>query len=196
MTLFLSFGLSVPLFAGDVRINNPKIGNHALDYCREWGQNCGKPAADAYCRRRGHANARKFKVDQDKPPTRIINGGQICNAAGCDRISWVVCRTGDVYNNPTVGGYALDLCREWGRNCGKPAADDYCQKRGHTGAIDYLVRSNNPPTRVIRGDAICNATSCDRIVFVACREKEASDSDFCGKCDDIGESGYYSADDE
>lgn len=71
-------------------IQSPKVGGYALDLCREQGKNCGKPAADAYCRSKGFKSAKSFFVQKDSPPTKIMNGG-ICRESYCDRISSVTC---------------------------------------------------------------------------------------------------------
>ena len=74
-----------------VSFRDPKIEGHALDYCREWGRNCGKPAADAFCRSRGYLRADSFRVRWDSPPTMTIGDRKLCRAPHCDRISEVVC---------------------------------------------------------------------------------------------------------
>lgn len=161
--------ISGPVKAREVSINNPKVGGYALDVCREFAQNCGKPAADEYCKNHGFKNAKSFTVKKDSPPTKIINGGGICPEPYCDRIISVVCQTREVhYNNPKVGGYALDACREFAKNCGKPAADAYCRSHGHQYAVDFRVTQDSPPTKVINGGGICPEPYCDRISYVAC----------------------------
>jgi len=62
-----------------------------LDYCRSWAKDCGKPAADAWCQKKGYKRALRFGVSWDSPPTRVIGSGKICNQPFCDRISFVVC---------------------------------------------------------------------------------------------------------
>ena len=74
-----------------VSFRDPKIEGHALDYCREWGRNCGKPAADAFCRSRGYLRADSFRVRRGSPPTMTIGDRKLCRASHCDRISEVVC---------------------------------------------------------------------------------------------------------
>jgi hypothetical protein len=156
-------------WAREVTISNPKIEGYALDYCREWGKNCGKPAADAYCRSRGYRYASHFRVQRDNPPTKVIRGGGICVEPYCDRISQVTCVTKSrTFNHPKIDGYALDYCREWGKNCGKPAADAYCRSRGYRYASDFRVQRDNPPTKVIRGGGICVEPYCDRIIRIVC----------------------------
>lgn len=73
------------------------------------------------------------------------------------------------FNNPMAGGYGLDYCREWAKNCGLPAATAYCQLKGYNQAINYRWVQNNQKTRVINGGQVCDAEFCDRIVMVDCK---------------------------
>ena len=78
-------------YAGTTTINNPTVRGYSLDYCREWSQNCGWPAAHAYCQSRGYSRATDYRWIEDNQRTRVINGGQVCDAGFCDRISRVTC---------------------------------------------------------------------------------------------------------
>lgn len=181
--------LATPTSAAEARYKNPKVNGYALDYCRTWGADCGKPAADAFCKNKGYRNALSFHVRKNTPPTRVIGNGRICRDAGCDRIDRVVCQAEISFAQPKIRGYALDLCARWGKGCGKPAADAFCRKRGYKTAVDYAVRRDSPPTRVIGDGKICKGAFCDRIVAVTCKNKRntgASGID-CGKCDFAGE---------
>lgn len=71
--------------------HNPKVRGYALDVCYAWARQCGKPAADAYCRSRGYAKALNWRSRSNAPPTRVISSGQICNKHFCGRIVWVKC---------------------------------------------------------------------------------------------------------
>jgi hypothetical protein len=78
--------------AGEAReFPQPMLDGVALDICREWGSACGKPAADAFCRKQGMADSLEHKVRDDSPPTRIISSGKLCEAGHCDRIDWIRC---------------------------------------------------------------------------------------------------------
>ena len=86
---------ATPLRAGRT-YNSPMIvaGNGEtvmLDFCREWGANCGKPAADAFCRSKGHADAGLFQMSEDIGHTAIISSGAICNAPSCDGFVKIEC---------------------------------------------------------------------------------------------------------
>lgn len=94
--------------------NDPRIqvseGALPLDICREWGVNCGKPAADAFCRSKGLAAASDFRVAQDSPPTVVISSKQVCREQACDRITWVAC-TSERYGRLTLSAQTLQSMR-------------------------------------------------------------------------------------
>lgn len=73
---------------------DPQVDGVPLDYCLEWGSECGKPAADAWCHARGYAGASTFEVRTGSPPTRVIASGQICDMVFCDRIISLTCSAG------------------------------------------------------------------------------------------------------
>ncbi len=62
-----------------------------LDYCREWGSACGKPAADAYCRMLGHAASGRSEIDNDIGHTAIISNKAICDSPTCDGFKLIEC---------------------------------------------------------------------------------------------------------
>ena len=72
------------------------------------------------------------------------------------------------FDNPMVEGVALDNCRTWARDCGKPAADAFCQSQGFAAAIDFARQPHAPPTRVISSGQVCNGGNCARITSVTC----------------------------
>jgi hypothetical protein len=178
--LYRSLIITVTLFslantaqANTITINNPKIQNYALDFCEVWGARCGLPAATAYCKSKGYVSAVSFKVKKNTPPTKVIKGGGICVEGYCDRISQVKCKLPapkkKVYWHPKVGNYALDFCREWGTNCGTPAATAFCKSKGHKYALSFKVKHNSPTTKVIHGGGLCVEPYCDRIDQVVCK---------------------------
>lgn len=184
LALLMGLFVTVPdLALADQRYNRPMLQGHRLDWCREWGTNCGKPAADAYCRRRGHPRSTGFQIEHDignHSPTRVISSGQICNGGFCDGFRYVDCAGGGGtgsgsaarFDFPRIDGYRLDWCREWAANCGQPAANAYCRKFGFNRAsrfaIDHDIGSHSP-TKVISSGQICNGGFCDGFRFIECR---------------------------
>lgn len=80
--------------AGGVTFVNPKIGKYALDACKTWAKDCGKPAADAWCLRKGFKESIRHSAKTNSPPTLIIGSGKVCNKWHCGRITSVTCGKG------------------------------------------------------------------------------------------------------
>ena len=84
----------------------PKIDGYRLDWCREWAIDCGKGAADAFCKRFGYTGAKSWEIDSDiglTIPTKIITSGKICNQDFCDGFKFIKCKIYEEkknYNNP------------------------------------------------------------------------------------------------
>ena len=78
------------------RFDEPKIGPIRLDWCLTWQTNCGKPAADAFCKSRNFANASSFTFDENigspSNPTRTLGDARICDQAYCDGFKSIQCR--------------------------------------------------------------------------------------------------------
>lgn len=72
------------------------------------------------------------------------------------------------FANPTVDGTAVDVCLNWGTNCGKPAADAFCQRQGFAASSAHTVQANAPPTFVIGDGAVCNESFCARLSAITC----------------------------
>lgn len=70
---------------------NPMVNGYYLDYCREWSNNCGLPAASAYCQANGYTHAINYKLVHNNQITQVISSGEICDGEFCDRISEVTC---------------------------------------------------------------------------------------------------------
>jgi hypothetical protein len=186
--LITALNVSTPVSAAEAQYNNPKVDGYALDYCKSWGKDCGKPAADEYCRSKGYRGTVGFHVKQNSPPTKVISSGEICSAPGCDRIDRVSCEADAAFKNPKVNNYALDFCRQWGEACGKPAADAFCRSKGYRESVDFAVRHDNPPTRLIGTGQICNQLFCDRIVLVTCKDRTLGGGGGAGgKADEAGD---------
>jgi hypothetical protein len=81
--------------AADRTFTNPTLQDgFRLDWCREWGTNCGQPAADAFCQSLGFPRARSFQPAEDVgrfASTRVIGTGQVCSESFCDGFSMIQC---------------------------------------------------------------------------------------------------------
>ena len=78
-----------------------------------------------------------------------------------------------VFNNPMVAsGFYLDGCLTFAKNCGKPAADYFCNWKGFDEATEWKVRKNSPPTMTIKGREKCEEDFCGRIIMVKCIRKQ------------------------
>ncbi len=90
--------------AGDVRMQtsspvsdkfiSPTINGYRLDWCRVWGGDCGKGAADAFCRKNGYTRAKSFEIDHDigqGSPTYTIGSEQVCDESFCDGFKYIEC---------------------------------------------------------------------------------------------------------
>jgi len=66
-----------------------------LDWCREWENNCGKPAADAFCQSKGFQEAKKFEQSANVPDeTATIGDKRICDKStrpSCDSFKLIEC---------------------------------------------------------------------------------------------------------
>jgi hypothetical protein len=72
----------------------PKHNGYRVDVCKVWGMECGQPAADEWCRRRGKQRARSYAIEQNigaTQPTVVIATGQLCKDAYCDAFSRIAC---------------------------------------------------------------------------------------------------------
>lgn len=69
----------------------PTVAGYPVDLCLRWGAQCGKPAADAFCRSQGYLEASSHTVINDSPPTWVMSENRICNLPQCDRLNTIRC---------------------------------------------------------------------------------------------------------
>lgn len=93
-----------------------------------------------------------------------------------------------VFNNPTGGPNCrnatgcgpVDDCREFANDCGKPAADFFCQQQGFDSATNFHV-THTHRTVILGTGQICDEPNwCDMLDTVTCKPKLGS----CGDCID------------
>lgn len=70
----------------------PKIDGYRLDWCYKWAEDCGRRAANRFCRRKGHYYEVGFRIDANIGRTKILSSGRICRQDSCDGFKYVRCR--------------------------------------------------------------------------------------------------------
>ena len=76
------------------RFANPMQDGYRLDWCLHWGRECGRPAANAWCVRKGYSYARSQIIARDigaRTPTRVMGDRKTCSDADCDGFAEIVC---------------------------------------------------------------------------------------------------------
>jgi hypothetical protein len=77
--------------ADPVKYSKPMSGNWRLDWCLDYGANCGKPAADYYCKSKGHDHSISFKIAADIGHTRLLKTDEECSTGKCDGFKSITC---------------------------------------------------------------------------------------------------------
>ena len=74
---------------------NPTEGGVRLDWCLTWAKDCGKPAADAWCRGQGYEESVSFLQDenigQQGQRTLTYSDNKLCDQPHCDGFRVIEC---------------------------------------------------------------------------------------------------------
>ena len=70
--------------------DHPKVTGYAVDNCLYFGETCGKPAADAFCDRKGYRESEHYRVAPARP-TMVLGDDRVCDADFCVGLLDVVC---------------------------------------------------------------------------------------------------------
>ena len=182
----ISFGAFANFAAAETKqFDEPQYKKLALDWCKSWASDCGKPAADAYCVSQGYETASKYSKASDVGyPTRVISDNRICDEPGCDSFSVIICEKAEAqtdedysdggydsvtYDYPKAGKWHLDWCLTYGQNCGKPVAEYYCQSKGHQHATAFEIDKDYGKTRLMKTGEKCEDPSCDGFKYITCQ---------------------------
>jgi hypothetical protein len=156
----------------------PRWKDQRLDWCLNWGADCGQPAADHFCKRRRYTGARDFRAEPNvgrSEPTRLAGSDQVCNEPFCTGFEYITCYgpvpANRIFAPPKWQETALDWCVSWGRDCGKPAADSFCRAQGFSESLYFQADSGvgAKPTRLIGSDQICNGRNCVAFQIITCK---------------------------
>ncbi|MCI5142131.1 MAG: hypothetical protein D3909_10520 [Candidatus Electrothrix sp. ATG1] len=77
------------------------------------------------------------------------------------------------YPVPIYLGYSLDWCKTFEHECGKPAADAFCQQLGYLSASEFSKKSNvQVETMTIQDNTLCNPqqSQCDSFSYINCKK--------------------------
>ncbi len=154
----------------------PKWNGYGLDWCKTFEHDCGKPAADLWCQKKGYPRSTTFtKHFRAAFQTMTVGNNAICDPRShhCDSFSSITCQDAVVtIVQPKYHGYRLDWCRVFEGECGAPAANQFCQKAGYAGVHSFGFQGPvNTPTMTVGSNAICDPRfhRCDSFSFVRCR---------------------------
>lgn len=117
------------------RFVDPEIDGVRLDWCRVYGGECGQPAADAFCRRRGYERAERFLAPNAGPTTtKVISSGEECQGPICTTFFLVECASGNPPpppEPPTHGCRGIEGTWDWYNGVTVWCEDDgYCRSSG------------------------------------------------------------------
>lgn len=80
------------------------------------------------------------------------------------------------FAKPKEGSLRIDWCLIWGGQCGKPAADKFCQNKGFMQSIDQVedvdIGAAGIATIVQGTGQICNQPVCDGFTYVTCQKPD------------------------
>ena len=154
----------------------PKWNGFALDWCKNFEGQCGKPAADLWCQKKGYPQATGFtKMYRVSFQTMTVGNNAICDPRShhCDSFTSITCQDQIVtIPQPKYLGYRLDWCQTFGTNCGAAAAHQYCQKLGYAAAHGFGFQGPvTTPTITVGNHAVCDPRfhRCDSFSYVQCR---------------------------
>jgi len=148
-----------------------------LDWCLSWERDCGKPAADAFCKLQGYDAARSFEKQVTGGQTWLPADEQICGGDKCAALAEVVCErpvkgatnvVAITIPAPRVNRLPLAECLQGTLGCGQQAADTFCRAVGLARATRF-ERSPDGTRSVHLGDqATCGGPQCRALINVAC----------------------------
>lgn len=158
--------------------SKPRFQGKRLDWCFNWAADCGKPAANFFCKQMGYTSAKNYPIDHAPGSDTIVAGtGQICEQPGCDSFKSITCFRETqiikkVFQYPKVNGKSIDHCLTAGGPCGKPTADFFCKMKQYESATTFTTKIDpNAPTVFIKTMVNCFPGSCRQITGIICQKK-------------------------
>lgn len=164
--------------------HQPVFNGHRVAWCRFAEHECGRAAANAFCRTKGFRYAGTLRRAYNAGQTRFIGTGEVCHKAHCDGFRFIRCIGEAAYTERRVHGlvvgktrvfhypmhnhHRVDFCLKNHHDCGKPAANAYCQSRGFKRASRYRMQHNIGKTQSISDGQLCLSPKCDGFRWIRC----------------------------
>ncbi len=124
--------------------------------------------------------AAAFKPGKADGHTEFIGSKESCNDPGCTGFETITCKDhlpmGQVFANP-VGSFEqgdarrLDVCLQFGKNCGAPAAQAYCERRNYKRLVYFEADEpggGGGKTITLGSREKCNGAHCTAFNIITC----------------------------
>ncbi len=172
----------------------PKLDGLYVHYCLSLKEDCGRPAADKFCRLKGFHRTTAYKRFVKAGRTRILGTNKVCTGTQCDGFQFIRCVPKDfVYSNPlspakrgtpnqgrsrtvtrrfefpAVNAVPLDWCRVRNTDCGLSVADKFCRSKGFRYARSYQMRDNVTRTVNLKSQPVCHGSRCKSFHYIECQ---------------------------
>lgn len=154
---------------------NPTYYGLKVDWCKDFEKDCGRPAADLFCKKKGFSASSSYSKDISVSKTLTVGNHAVCEKAyhQCDSFNSISCkRTSCRFNYPQYRSQPLDWCKRFARECGRPAADEFCKKNGYSFAKYYFKAryTGTGETLTIGDHAECDPDHhrCDTFAYITC----------------------------
>jgi len=169
-----------PASSQDKLFRTPSVNGYPLDRCLYRGRSCGKPAADAFCKKEGYSQAEGYRISHSHN-SWYLKENRACNNNSCQAITSLQCKAYSnqgggqgqsvLYAKPKHRGTPIDECLRQGRDCGFKAAENYCNSQGHRRMISYSSAKSNSRTWLLKDNRYCSGNDCRELRNIRCEGK-------------------------
>lgn len=162
---------------------NPLFHGQRLDYCSQWGKNCGMPVAHQYCKMMGYKRANQQVIDYNVGLTKylLMPKSKPCKGFGCNGFMLIRCvgvqphkpvspiyYRSQVFVYPRYNHSRIDWCFKDGKGCGKRAAYSFCRRMGYAREEAYKMQAHVSETRALGNHKLCLGLTCKSFSEITC----------------------------
>lgn len=69
----------------------PRFNHYRLDWCKTGEKQCGRPAAQSFCRQMGYSSTQGFAIQKHLGATQAIGNQKLCFGMQCNGFAYVNC---------------------------------------------------------------------------------------------------------